>query len=158
MLHFYIVKTALSGKLPEGTLHIEIPERETFKMWGEDVVIPWEDFDEAGWKAAVTKHHRIISDGSGDIDGCHKKIDRCCGEGKPIGTREILDNLTRTFRSYILSEIKKKGIKEQKIGKMGNTVDLVTACAKKHGVSDTKIKKCLAQSKKIAALLDEEIE
>lgn len=158
MLHVYICKTALTGKLPEGTINFEWPEEGTHECWGEKLKVSYHLFNLEGWKAGFRKIVRAISDGSGDFEGALVKHDRMCGEGKPIGVRETIDNLTRTFRNYVLTEIKKKGVKSDKVGKLGNTVELVTAAGKKHGVSDKKLKACLAQSKKIAALLDEEIE
>ena len=55
MLHIYICKAALSGKLPEGTIYFDTPESETHKMWGEDVSVPYHAFNVAGMKSAWGK-------------------------------------------------------------------------------------------------------
>ena len=158
MLHVYVCKTALSGKLPEGTIYFDTPESETHKMWGEDVSVPYEDFDVNGWRSAWGKMHRIVSDGSGNLAGCFAKIKRLCGEGKPIGTRETRDNLTAEYIKYILKAIVKSGTKAKDVGKMGKTIADVNTVARKYGIPEAKCKKIFAHAKKIAALQDAEIE
>ena len=158
MLHIYVCKTTLSGKLPEGTIYFDTPERETHKMWGEDVIVPYEDFDLNGWKSAWGKMHRIVSDGSGNLVGCLDKIKRLCGEGKPIGTRETRDNLTAQFLDMVYKAIRKSGVKPKDIPKLGKTIAEVTSSGKAHGISDKTLAACLKRAKAIAALMDEEIE
>lgn len=158
MLHVYIVKTALSGNVPEGTIHFERPESESHRMWDEAVSVPYHAFDEAGWVSAWGKMHRIVSDGSGNVAGCYSKIKRLCGEGTPIGTRETRDVLASYFLKAVFKRIVKGGVKAKDVPKLGKNVAEITTSAKAHGIADGWIKKAVKHAKAQADLEAADIE
>lgn len=157
MLHVYILKSALA-KVPEGGVTLEIPESFTHKVLGMDIVIPLERMTAEGWLSWLNKGKRIISDGSPTVAIAQEKVERLCGIGKPIGEKTVRDSVTSTLVSYVLKDLVKAGHKRDAIGKFPKTLEEVKTFAVKHGLAETRVKKLLAHAKKIAALMDADIE
>ena len=157
MIHVYVVKTELRGTLPEGTIHVEVPEHESHKAWSETVQFPYARLDANGWSAVIRKGKRACTDGSGNVAGALEKIERLCGVGDPIRERSKADVVVTEYKSVVIKLIVKSGKKAKDVGKLGKTVEEVSAAGKKYGLSQKVLTSALKRARAIAELKSEPI-